>query len=221
MQFLHNEEGLYEFFRPEIYGMLGLEEDDIDDGMITAYIYDESDYKDAFGDLWEVAYNLSSPDGDWYDTFSSSWGYDVSFDYLPGQDSLPDRVKEELERLGIRDYLEEADEHPELKDAITHAIYRADEEGALNEAYEDLKRALVDADAEMDRNNGIKVSVSIDEFEQYLDDCYDSVSDYQDVVRYIFNDKVYFKEPYYGWQGFDDEAFLEELLYQLQEIEEL
>jgi hypothetical protein len=41
------------------------------------------------------------------------------------------------------------------------------------------------------------------------------------VVRYIFNDKVYFVEPQYGWQGFDEEAFFEELLNNLYEIEEL
>ena len=221
MQFLHNEEGLYEFFKPEIYDMLGLEEDDIQDGMITAYICDKEDYKDAFGDLWEVAYNLSSPEGEYYDTFDSSWGYDVSFDYLPVHSDLPESIKEELARLGIEDYTFEADEYPELKSAITLAVYRAEEDGALNEAYEDLERALSDADANMDRDNGIKVSVSVDEFESYLDDCYEAVSDYQDVIRYIFNDKIYFKEPYYGWQGFDDETFLEELLYRLQEIEEL
>ena len=221
MQFLHNEEGLYEFFKPEIYGILGLDEDDIEDGMITAYISDESDYKDAFGDLWEVAYNLSSPDGDMYDTFNSSWDYPIDFYYLPSHEDLPEKIKQELSRLGISDYKEDAEEFPELESAVKRAAYVADESGAIMEALNDLRSELSDAGAEIDRDNGIKVSVTVDEFESYLDDCFSDVMDYQDVVRYIFNDKVYFVEPQYGWQGFDEEAFFEELLNNIYEIEEL
>lgn len=221
MTFLHEEEDLYDFFKPKIYELLGLEEDDIQDGIITAYIYGKEDYKDAFGDLWEVAYNLSSPDGDWYYTFDFSWDYDVSFDYLPSQEDLPESIKEELARLEVEDYISEADEYPELDSAIRRAMYMAYESGALNAAYRDLKQALEAANTEIDRDNGIKVSVDVDEFEMYLGDCYDTASDYQDVVRYIFNDKIDFREPYYGWDGFDDDAFLTYLSDNLSEIEEL
>lgn len=221
MQFLHNEEGLYEFFKPEIYGILGLEEEDIVDGMITAYIYDDHDYKDAFGDEWLVAYELSHPDGDPFDIFSFAWDYPIHTDYLPDHEDLPDDVKEEFKRLGIDDYKVACDEYSEIGHAVSAAAYAADEAGAMLEAREALKSALEDAGAEIDAENGIKIFVTKDEFESHLDDYFTDVMDYQDVVRYIFGNKIDFHEPYYGWQGFDEQAFFDELLYQLAEIEEL
>jgi hypothetical protein len=218
--FLREEEGLFDFFKEELYSYISLSEDDIVDGKITASIYDLDDFREVFGDNGDIIYALLGAEGDPYDYFDSYYDSRVMIDMIPEFNRMPDRIHKILSALGITnedEFAEAFDNDDEIYNCIEMAYNLALSAGASAEAYEDAISAIESADGEY-KDQEIYITVTEDELLDNLDDYFYECNTYEDILKEMFKDKFEFREPYYGWSGFDSDTFYEELDWRLTEV---
>lgn len=214
MDFLSDNEGLYDYFIPIIYSYIGLSEDDIENGLITIEVYDEDDYDDIFGDQADFIYSAIGAEGDPFDLI---YRFDFEFrdvDDIPSFSEFPNTLQIELIEAGYEDFEEDLYSDDDLHDAVSAAYSLAAEEGTMTEIREDIEKQLEYVDAEVHQGT-VRITITVDELLDMLDEYFSEYNHYTDMVKAIFRYKFDLEEPYYGWYGFDNAVFYEELSNQL------
>ena len=218
--FLREEEGLFDFFRYYLYDYISLSEDDIVDGKITTSIYDKEDFRDIFGNNdYKFIYSIIGADGDDYEYFTG-YSTDIDISNLPSFDSMPERILKLLAVLGITssdELEEELDTGEDIYESFQQAYDLAELSGTVQEARKTIIGAIESADGEY-KDQEVYITVTEDELLDNFDDYFYDCQTYEDILKSMFKDKFEFREPYYGWSGFDNDIFYEELEWRLTEV---
>lgn len=130
----------------------------------------------------------------------------------------------EVDEFHIKD-VEEYDS--ELFDEILRAALSAEESGSANECYESFDKSLGYLIDNL-RNAGYEAQWANNEYTlQIKREMEDTPSPFEllmidedeedTLIQEAVEDSIDFKEPYYGWDGFDEEYFKEELEYRIRE----
>ena len=214
MDFLSDNEGLYDYFIPIIYSYIGLSEDDIENGLITVEVYDKDDYEDIFGDQADFIYSSIGAEGDPFDLI---YRFDFQFrdiSDIPSFSEFPNTLQIELLEAGYEDFEEDLYSDEDLHDAVSAAYVLAAEDGTMTEIYDDIVKQLAYVDAEVHQGT-VRITITVDELLEMLDEYFNEYNHYIDMVKAIFRYKFDLEEPYYGWYGFNNDVFYEELSNQL------
>ena len=217
--FLREDEGLFEFFKENLYGYISLDEDDIVDGTITTSVYDENDYEDIFGrEDYKFIYSIIGADGDDYEYFDR-YSTEIEINNID-YSSLPDSILRILSTMGINsseDLEEELEAGEEIYEAFQQAYDLAELSGCVDEARDTIIRAIEDAGGEY-KDQEVYITITEEELLDNFDEYFYEMSTYEDILKAIFKEKFEFREPYYGWSGFNEEVFHEELDWRLTEV---
>lgn len=238
--FLAGYSAMYDFFRDIMVKSLDIDYRNLDEDNYTFELtfdqlanYFENSYNDyAYRESVSGQFIANMLRGDFFEHFDGVY-YDTATSDLDNIDwsNINNSVWAEFERLGYsKESIENMDDwyevDTEITDAIAIACAEAQAMGAADEAYKDIISEIENS-AMLDINKistGFEFSISIDDVLHYaFDDSYSwEESGYglvHDIIIAWFEDfKVY--EPQYGWYGFSDDAFNEDLLYRLGEIDE-
>ena len=97
------------------------------------------------------------------------------------------------------------------------SICRIHPRGCAQEARETIIDAIESADGEY-KDQEVYITITEDELLDNLDDYFYESQTYEDILKTMFADKFEFREPYYGWSGFDNDVFYGELEWRLTEV---
>lgn len=216
--FLNKNEGLKGFFKPILYAEIGLTEDKVIDGKVSASISrsDPDDFVNWFGRQWgEFIYKLLGYDTDPWGLFNS--------DYFPGIDSVlsldfPDYVTKALEEAGVTDIEKAYEQSDDFRWVVEVAYSIADEQGSVNAATEDAIDSIEDVGGVIGGDE-ITFTMSEDELWNFYAETDMDSCDYTYIICEFVKENFSFDEPYAGWYGFDEDVFFEDLVYRLNEID--
>ena len=241
-QFVKLEPDLYDYFKPKFADIAGI--DLSKESIILNYSYEEladafkSDYRvntntrrdlcsgefiaDVLaGDIWDYFNGIEGPNNDQLDL-----------------DDLSESVLEELNRLNLTiEQLKEIantgdtedgfDYADEVSSALQSASYDGTFAGTESEVYDDLMHTIENSDLSFLKVYKIPGGINFEaETEATLEACYDDeyleffTSGYslEENLLAVWFYEFEFEEPYYGWSGFDQEAFNERLADELYGI---
>lgn len=236
--FLHENEGLKEFYRPIILKLInGSNEFEQDENGYYSINFETSDrtIKDCADDAlekYQARFVKDILSGATVDTFGI---YD--YDYLDYSDIdiYSDLYDYLLNSANIKSYLEDndvysfedfedfADNDDDIQKALVRASISAYEMGASIEIEKQYYRALKECNIYPISNyygDGASFRFSYDDILDILSDVDDEIDFSVDglITAEFKANKDDFDEPYYGWNEFDDDTFKEEAVFQIEEI---
>lgn len=180
----------------------------------------EDFFKACFeGNLWDYWYEGDADaaiDSSLLDEYSESTLKKLGF---------PENIYELIEKDKVPEEFE--DDVYELEDCFRFASQRASTDGAISEVLDDFQKSMENALDDVFKDtvwtidsDGVAIdSINFSNLIEYREELADNMHNYSDTFTYFFPytmaeviaANLHFNEPYYGWYGFDEDVFNDEL----------
>lgn len=231
--FFKKHPNIEQFFKPVVYQIFKIKEN----GTITVNAYDllqevkperGSDYLSG-EDIYNILFGDGSVLFDWFydDGYSSQSITDLQYEF---PECFNEENRKNLESLGVKfdgrftEFLHSItdleDNGDDIEDALLLSIDEGCDSGAAGECYNDCKEAITNAGGNINFENNTISFTSDNIYNDFLDN-YDEMNleDYypEELVVTMIASGIQVAEPYYGWTGFDVDAFNDRLGTELYE----